>query len=824
MSRGIDHEFSITTKIQVLTLHNPKYIIITEPFGFGLSDHSARGYRAVVQAGYVTTYQSALVGIPVDANGNPLVGGAAPTIWQGAPLTLLDANGNIITSLGNGTSITNGGGSVAVSGAGAITITPAANQNTSIVSGNLGIGIAPSAAVGINYSGTLLSATNTALWLAYTSTGTSESVGIRMIATTPSSGTTARVTGISFGGQSVFPSGGTIGAFEFLHLDAMTFASNVTNKWTGIGLTAPVFSGTAPAQMIGMNIPSLSNLGVAVPVAFQTGGGQLVFTDTQPSAANPGTSASALIVANAAAGGNALSGTNAGGVGGGYTFVTGAGGAGTGGGLSGAWGQFILTTTVGATSAAASSTNNGLFVSQMTMTGLTADFNPNAYDTYVTESQLKTDTGTFNYHGKIRALYPHVDIGAGNGSVFDRVENTASLVNILSSAGTGTLTYGYGISGELLHSSNNYTVTAFDAVYGLCGILANGSVGQGRGGNFNANDTVGQTGTFTTSAIGVTGTAQHSNAQTAPLNIGVQGNSNNGPGTLTQSTGIQAFLTQGTTGTTTTGYVVQVSTPSISGTGVISVITGLRIEPIYNTASNTSTTGGYTAYAARIYVPTQGGHTSGTNLTYGLVIDQGGSSPGVGGTAINVGIQIAVPNPANSGTITNRGLYITGSGTAGATNYAVYCDSTRVWYSAGKFSTYNNVAVTGFGLGALLQAIQTTTTTNATATLATYANPASTATVRVSAHVNVTVGTTMSMSVTVTYTDIASNARTLTLPLMNVTASPTFLLNGLIITTGDYVSPTMELEVKASTTISIQTAGTVTATTYTGSATIEQVT
>jgi len=390
--------------------------------------------------------------------------------------------------------------------------------------------------------------------------------------------------------------------------------------------------------------------------------------------------------------GNAVSGNNQGG------DVTIATGTGTG---TGRWGQVTITATVTGAQSGQSSTHNALLRSNMTLNGLTTDFNPNSYDTYVTESSFTTDTSAFNYDGKIRAFYPHLDIQTASGSTITRVENTASLVNVLAAA-AGTLTYGYAVSGELLHSSANYTVTQFDAIYGLVALLDNGSCGLGRGATFTCNDTSGKTGTFTTSAIGCGGYAQHSNAQTSPLNIGVQGNSNNGPGTLSQSTAIQGFVTQLDLGTTTVGYVIQVGTPTISGAGVISVITGLRVEPIYNTASNSSTTGGYTAYGARIFMPTQGGNTSGTNTMYGLVIDQGGSASGVGGTSLNIGIQVAVPNPTTSGTTTNRALYITGTGGSGgtSTNYALYCDSTRVSafasaLSVGTTSTNSNSLTLG---------------------------------------------------------------------------------------------------------------------------------
>ncbi len=142
--------------------------------------------------------------------------------------------------------------------------------------------------------------------------------------------------------------------------------------------------------------------------------------------------------------------------------------------------------------------------------------------------------------------------------------------------------------------------------------------------------------------------------------------------------------------------------------------------------------------------------------------------------------------------------------------------------TAGLITTYNNIAVGGNGIGSFVKYTRPAQQTNTTVTLATYTTPATDGSYRVWCNVNVTTSTTVTMTVTVAYTDEANVARTLTVPF--------FLLAGTLvqsITTAQgniaYESLPITIRTKASTSITIATAGTVTAVVYTGEGFIEQV-
>lgn len=112
------------------------------------------------------------------------------------------------------------------------------------------------------------------------------------------------------------------------------------------------------------------------------------------------------------------------------------------------------------------------------------------------------------------------------------------------------------------------------------------------------------------------------------------------------------------------------------------------------------------------------------------------------------------------------------------------------------------------------------TITNATVVGATYTPTVTGAKFRVWAYVNVTVGTTMSMSVTYTYKDTGGTPRTDTFFLTS--SSGLTPLNSLIIAAARYSCSAIINTGGALTQISIQTAGTVTATTYTIQSGIEE--
>lgn len=93
----------------------------------------------------------------------------------------------------------------------------------------------------------------------------------------------------------------------------------------------------------------------------------------------------------------------------------------------------------------------------------------------------------------------------------------------------------------------------------------------------------------------------------------------------------------------------------------------------------------------------------------------------------------------------------------------------------------------------------------------------------VSGQVNVTAATAVSTSISITYTDVGSTSRTMILPLTGSLGGG-FVSSGLVVSTGAFSSPRVNIRVKGGSTISAQTSsGTFTGVTYSASALVEKV-
>lgn len=395
------------------------------------------------------------------------------------------------------------------------------------------------------------------------------------------------------------------------------------------------------------------------------GGGSWVWnsdgsaTVTMP-AANPGKGATFTT-------GAATSGNNAGGD---VVYNLGAGSG------TGRFGQFQTNVTVAGAPTIISG-DIGTVVHTLNFTGLTADYGGAGLNTEAVTVQTFTDTSAFSYHGKVRATLTTFTAQSATGSTIDRCEVAPHLFNVNPGA-DGTLTFGYAVSGELLHSSNSYPVVAFDAISGEIHLLANGSAGTVSAINATVINTLGTTGTYTTSATGVRVALQNNNAQTWPLAYGVDSTIiNNATGVITAATGYRSTLSNvNASGSITTGTHIWVLSPSITA-GQITTAYGLLVSQQFNTNASTSTNGGFAANGIVVITPNQGGNTSGTDTNYGQQIQVGGGASGVGGTVNNYGLETNVPNPVAAGTNLNIGLRIHGAGGSGGTttNYALLSDS-----------------------------------------------------------------------------------------------------------------------------------------------------
>lgn len=143
--------------------------------------------------------------------------------------------------------------------------------------------------------------------------------------------------------------------------------------------------------------------------------------------------------------------------------------------------------------------------------------------------------------------------------------------------------------------------------------------------------------------------------------------------------------------------------------------------------------------------------------------------------------------------------------------------------STGKIATYNAIATAGWGHPTVYASTTTGTITNATTTIVNaFAVPAADSSYEISVTVNVTASATAAMTCTISYTDVANTARVATVDfnlLTGVGVQSITTAQGNI----DYTSAVTAFRCKASSTITIATAGSVVGITYTAQAIIKQV-
>lgn len=138
-----------------------------------------------------------------------------------------------------------------------------------------------------------------------------------------------------------------------------------------------------------------------------------------------------------------------------------------------------------------------------------------------------------------------------------------------------------------------------------------------------------------------------------------------------------------------------------------------------------------------------------------------------------------------------------------------------------KISSYNGVSTAGWGVEVIQAQNEVTAQAAANASIATYTVGAADGSFRVSASLSCTAATVLSTTLTCSYTDKANVARTMILPVQQLTGS--FIAGGLITGTGAWETPVMHIRCKAATAITIFTAtGTFNTVTYSADATISQ--
>jgi len=184
-------------------------------------------------------------------------------------------------------------------------------------------------------------------------------------------------------------------------------------------------------------------------------------------------------------------------------------------------------------------------------------------------------------------------------------------------------------------------------------------------------------------------------------------------------------------------------------------------------------------------------------------------------------LSVAADTGISRDTTGGSGFFDFGTGAANSKAGTLQFTNAKLEGTVGRVNAVNT---TGWGVPAIYGTGNISAqTTNAT--IATYTVGGTTGDFQVSATVNVSAATVVSTSINVTYTDAGGTARTLILPVQLVGGTGgTYLTNGLIVTTGDYTTPTTYLRAQNGSTITVLTAaGTFTGVTYSAAATIAQV-
>lgn len=135
---------------------------------------------------------------------------------------------------------------------------------------------------------------------------------------------------------------------------------------------------------------------------------------------------------------------------------------------------------------------------------------------------------------------------------------------------------------------------------------------------------------------------------------------------------------------------------------------------------------------------------------------------------------------------------------------------------------YGNISTAGWGVPAIYGSGSAAAQTAAVASVATYTVGAADGTFEVTANVNVTTATAHAFGVVITYTDETNTSRSLTLPMAQLAG--TFVASITNVTgVGPYEGAKVCIRCKASTAITITTAGTFTTVTYNVYGSINQI-
>lgn len=207
-------------------------------------------------------------------------------------------------------------------------------------------------------------------------------------------------------------------------------------------------------------------------------------------------------------------------------------------------------------------------------------------------STVDTGAGAFNFTGILRGAISTVNVNTTGTATLAGIEGGAHVVGT-GAGSAGTLTFGYGTSGEFLgHHTQTLAVTQFIGVRGTLTLSSSGDVVTGQGVYGSCITTVGQTGIFSGRASGVEGIIDHANAGTLPLAWGLYGRANsNGTGAITSGGGLYIRLQGNTTGLWSNAYGILIDT-WLASTSLATKKYGIYVEN-WGGANTTNSTGMY---------------------------------------------------------------------------------------------------------------------------------------------------------------------------------------------------------------------------------------
>lgn len=215
----------------------------------------------------------------------------------------------------------------------------------------------------------------------------------------------------------------------------------------------------------------------------------------------------------------------------------------------------------------------------------------------------------------------------------------------------------------------------------------------------------------------------------------------------------------------------------------------------------------------------------GTLFIQNIKIGDGTNGPSIGTSGASPNESLVLTPGSTSGSVLIPTTNILKFGATAAATIGVSADTTAgivtfVAPSSGSYSfdklftTYNGMATAGNGIVSVQGAGRSTAQIAAVASVAAYTVGAADASFEVSANVNVTTATAHSFSVTATYTDETNASRTITMPFIQVGGVTLVGTITNVTGSGPYEGVPVHIRAKASTAITIATAGTFTTVTY----------